>query len=246
MNKIRFIPMITLTALVTGCSLFGGNGMKAPKFAKEGEEVSYSKFIDEMDDIQDESELFDADSKLTDRTLKITYGMSETASLKRGKKEVHKSTSQQTGKSESQFDASNLTAKEVGETKTTEKMTTQEGNSSSTSSRKQEVHYQFEKVEGNNSLVLANAKTKEYYSYRSVVSGSDEDEVFDSLIKNSLSSYIYLFSSRMPMTEQDAKDYLFYINNDTVFTYSLTKEDTDDGAYRKCQYHGIFLDGNRP
>lgn len=23
-------------------------------------------------------------------------------------------------------------------------------------------------------------------------------------------------------------------------------EDTDDGAYRKCQYHGIFLDGNRP
>ena len=218
---MRFIPMLALTALLSGCNLFGG-GMKAPTFAKEGEEVSkYSTFIQQFQDAYKDSELYDTESKLGDRVLKANSSQSSTEVLKRGKKEVRKTESTTTMKGESQFDTSNLVGKTTSESKGTEKRSDEEGTYSSTSTSKQEQYYQFQ----NKNLVLANAKTKEYRIQASSV--SNKDNYFDDLIRNSVASSSYIFQAYLPGTESLAKDYLFYNNNDTIFTYSLNKEDED-------------------
>ena len=221
MKKMRYIPMLALSALLTGCNLFGG-GMKAPTFAKEGEEVSkYSTFTQQFQEAYQNSEIYDTDAKLGDRILKSNSSQSSTEVLKRGKKEVRKTESTTIMKGEAQFDYDNLVGKMTSENKSTEKRSDEESSYSSTSTSKQEQYYQF----NNKNLVLANAKTKEYRIYASSV--SNKDSYFDNVVRSSLSSSIYVFSAYLPSSDSAAKDYLFYNNNDKVFTYSLNKEDED-------------------
>ena len=231
MKKVRFIPLFALTALLSGCSLFGGGAGKTPKFDKEGDEVKYAKFTEALTEAYQDSELYDTDSKLGDRVIKSSTSYSESRTVKRGKKEVNKSTGTQTYKAESQFDYGNLTGKETAERKYTEKSTTQEGSGSSTSNEKLEYHYQFEKVDGTKSLVMANAKTKEYRSYQSVPSSKDEEDVFDSMVRSSISYVSYVFEAYLPSSSSAAEDYLFYNNNDLIFTYSYNDETSDKSDY---------------
>ena len=44
MKKLRYIPMLALVSLLSSCNLFGGNKMKAPTFAKEGDEVEFTDY----------------------------------------------------------------------------------------------------------------------------------------------------------------------------------------------------------
>lgn len=229
MNKIRYIPIIGLAALLSSCSLFGG--VKAPKFDKEGDEVKYEKFIEKLTDAYKDSELNDSDSKLGDRIVKYSYSSSGTYSLKRGKKEIEKSTETSISKGEQQFDYDSLVSKSTGETKTTEKSTDQEGSSNETVSKKTEEYYQFGKVEKEKYLIEANAKTK---TYSGVYPSSDDDKLFDQLVRQTVSSAASLFSARVPYSEEAAKDYTFYNNKDAIFTYSLVDEDEDkvEKAYK--------------
>ena len=68
MSKIKFIPVLALTALLAGCSLFDG---KAPKFADAGEEVDYSYFYNKCSEAINDSEISDSDVKLTDRVFLV-------------------------------------------------------------------------------------------------------------------------------------------------------------------------------
>lgn len=226
MKKLRLIPMISLAALLSGCSLFGGKA-KAPSFSKEGEEVSYTEFMEKYQKSLDNSELADYDSKLGDRSLKASASYSESTVLKRGKKEVRKEERSYTIKGESQYDYDNLVAKATSETKSTQKATTQEGNGSTTETYKTEMYYQFTKIDGTKYLVSANAKTNVYSQYRPVMSGTDEDDVFDSYVRSNLSSSSYMFANYIPSSKEEAKDYLFYVNDD-LFTIVYNDEDEDN------------------
>ena len=81
MKKLRFIPLFALTALLSGCSLFGGGAGKAPKFEKEGEEVKYAKFTEALEDAYKDSELYDTDSKLGDRIVKTNISTTDRKSV---------------------------------------------------------------------------------------------------------------------------------------------------------------------
>lgn len=223
MKKISFIPFIGLVALLSSCSLFGGG--KAPKFSKEGDEVKYEKFVELYVKAQEESEFSDTKSKLGDRTLKGTYYYSTSTSVKRGKKEISKGSSTTNKKEEMQFDYSNLVAKITSEEKETSKSTSPEGSESETDNTKTEKYYQFDKIDGTQYLVSANAKTQVYSKY--TAAGEEKDKTFDYVAREELSSPMSYFTQYLQQymrVEDFEKDTLWYVN-DNLFTYVYNKED---------------------
>ena len=228
---MRYIPVIALAALLSSCSLFGG--MKAPSFAKEGDEVEYEEFAEAYMKAGEDSELADTESKLGDRVLKYTSSSSEVETWKRGKKELSKSEEQTTGKGEAQFDYGNLVAKITGESKYTEKSSDEEQTYSSTRTSKQEQYYQIGKYDGAKYLLLVNAKTKEYRG-NMAVGTQDEEDVFDYSVRSSISSIAYFFRAYMPSSSSEREDYLFYVKDDVLFTYSYDNEDDYDSSEYKC------------
>lgn len=230
MKKLRLIPLLSLAALLSACSLFGGKA-KEPKFSKEGDEVTYEKFQEQYSKAYMDSELYDTDSKLGDRSLKGTASYSSTDLHKRGKKEINKEEDSYTVKGEAQFDYDNLVAKSTAEIKRTSKESSPEGTGSSTQTMKSEEYYQFTKIDGTKYLVEANAKTQVYSPYRSVSSSSDEKDVFDLFVRSNFSSYSYMFGNYIPNSKEEAKDYLFYNNDDVLFTIVYNEDDEEDVSY---------------
>ena len=55
MNKLKFIPILAAVALLSACEAKAGARLKAPKFAKEGEEceaeVAFDKITDGLDNL---------------------------------------------------------------------------------------------------------------------------------------------------------------------------------------------------
>ena len=223
MNKIRFIPVLALTALLAGCSLFDG---KAPKFADAGEEVEYSYFYNQSTAAIDDSEIGDYEVKLTDRVVKYSSYLMQKTVVKRDNKEVSKSESTHSKKSESQYDVDNAVGKITSEDKMTYKGNGPEGTGSYTTNEKLERYYQFEKDSGIKYLIYANPKVKEYYHQEQVSSSRKQDEIFDGLIRGELVNMVNDFYPYLPRSTSDAKDYLFYIKDDSLFTLSKTKEET--------------------
>ena len=195
MKKMRYIPIVALAALLSSCSL---GGMKAPSFAKEGDEVNYEKFFGKLDDAEEKSELSDKDSELGDRILKASDSTSQTTIWKRGKKELEKEVVQSISKGESQFDYSSHVAKMTAEIKGTDKETAQEGTYNITANAKQEQYYQFEKIEGVKYLALVNAKTQQYRGYYPVVEPMKEDDVFDQVVRSTIMNASYYFENYIP------------------------------------------------
>ena len=210
MKKLRLIPLLSLATLLSACSLFGGKA-KEPKFSKEGDEVTYDEFNTAYQKAYMNSELNDTDSKLGDRSLKGTASYSV--------------------KGEAQFDYDNLVAKSTSEIKRTSKESSPEGTGSSTQTMKSEEYYQFTKIDGTKYLVEANAKTQVYSPYRSVSSSSDEKDVFDLFVRSNFSSYSYMFGNYVPSSKEEAKDYLFYNNDDVLFTIVYNEDDEEDVSY---------------
>lgn len=223
MNKIKFIPVLALTALLAGCSLFDG---KAPKFADAGEEVEYSYFYDQcMAEIRD-SEITDQDVKLTDRVVKYSSYFMQKNVLKRDNKEISKSENTTSRKSESQYDVDNAVGKITAENKMSYKGNGPEGSGSYSTTEKRENYYQFEKESGIKYLIYANAKTKEYNRQEQVTSSRKQDDIFDGLIRAELVSMVSDFYNYVPSSSGNAKDCLFYIKDNSLFTISKTKEET--------------------
>lgn len=223
MNKIKFIPVLALTALLAGCSLFDG---KAPKFADAGEEVEYSYFYDQcMAEIRD-SEISDQDVKLTDRVVKYSSYYMQKNVLKRDNKEISKTENTTSRKSESQYDVDNAVGKITTENKMSYKGNGPEGSGSYSTTEKRENYYQFEKESGIKYLIYANAKTKEYNRQEQVTSSRKQDDIFDDLIRAELVSMVSDFYNYVPSSFGNAKDCLFYIKDNSLFTISKTKEET--------------------
>lgn len=223
MHKIKFIPTIALAVILSSCSLFGSG--KAPKFDNEGDEVDkYSDFYDRAMQAINRSEIMDSEARFTDRTIKTSFYESRVSSVKRDRKEISKSEYTMNVKGESQYDVDNLVGKLTEESKQTSKGNDQEGNGSYTYTAKGEGYYQFEKPNGSKALIYANTKTQQYSIRESVSSSRKQENIFDDLIRSELNNLVNQFYNYIPGSSNDAKDYLFYIKDDSLFTISLTKE----------------------
>ncbi len=228
---MKYIPIIALAALLSSCGVFGG---KAPKFENEGEEINkYADFCNRYEDTLLDSEIMDSDVLFTDRLIKSSVYENQITTVKRGNKELSKTETTSSSKSEGQYDADNYVAKITGEQKQSMKGNNQEGNASYTTSSKIEYYYQFEKEGGTKYLIFANTKTKEYRHYEQVSSVRKQDALFDNLIRSAVSDLFYQFVTYVENASSNSKDYLFYIKDDSLFTLATTKENTVDAENYK-------------
>lgn len=221
MKKMRYITILAITSLLaTGCS----NSLKAPTFANEGEEFNFVQFKERYLQAKKDSELSDYDYFLTDRVFKASYSSSDVHTLKRDKAEIYKSETQSVATGESQYDTDSLAAKMVAENKSSQKVTSQESNFNASSTTNAERYYQISQVSRTKYLVFANAKTKVYRLIDPVSYQNTAEDLFDNQIREDITSTFYNFEDRMPYTGSEAKDYLFYVSNETLFTYTINKE----------------------
>lgn len=223
MSKIKYIPILALSALLASCGVFGG---KAPKFADSGEEVKYSDFYTRCNDSISDSDVYDLDVNLTDRYIKESVYESRNTVVKRDGKEIRKNETVGSSKSEYQFDVDNLVGKVTGEGKTTYKIKDPEGTANYTINSKTERYYQFQKASGVKYLILANAKTKEYNRREQVSSARNQEDIFNDAICQEISYMFTEFRRYIPSSSSEAKDHLFYIKDENLFTISLTNEET--------------------
>lgn len=233
MKKFQYIPILTLAAVLSSCSLFGG--AKAPKFSDEGYEVTYSEFCSRLSEAYDNSELSDPEAKLTDRLIKGSTSDVETTVVKRDRKEISKSETTRSNKGEAQFDVDNLVAKDTGESKYNMKGSNQQGSASYTASSKTECFYQFSKISGQKYFISANTKTKQYSLITQVITGQKQENVFDEYLREASISLVDEFCSYIPKDSAAANDYLFYIKDDSLFTFSYTKEETNNYSDYVCK-----------
>lgn len=224
MKKIRYIPLFALAALLASC----GPSMKAPSFANEGEEVNYVQFKGALIEAKSLSEMYDTEYYLSDRVVKASSSNSYTYNWKRGNKELSNEEYVTSATGETQFDVDNFVAKSVGETKASRKATNQEDNQTEESKASFEAYRQIEEIRNSTYFIEANAKTKTYTTQQKISSSNKREDIFDNYIRDSMHNLANLFDSYIPMNQQEAKRYLFYNNDDTIFTFALTEERNDN------------------
>lgn len=230
MKKLRYIPLLALTAVLASCGL----NVKAPSFAEEGEEVSFVKFKEGLIKAESLSEITDIDYNLGDKVMKFSTSDTTIRTWKRGNKELAKQESQYVGKGESQYDVDNYVAKFVSEAKNTITITSQEGSSNQTSNQSYERYYQIESVKGSNCFVQVNAKTKNYFVTDKITSLNKRGDIFDNIVRGDMASIITQFEGQIPYDQKSSKGYLFYNSDDIIFTIILNgeTEDTSTSTYK--------------
>ena len=231
MKNLKIIPLLSLTVLLSSCGTASG---KAPSFAKEGDEVKYSKFQEDVYKAYKDSELYDDDTIYGDRLCKMAYYESSVETQKRGKKEISKSESATSATGEAQYDGDNYVAKTTTEMKGTYKSTVPEGEATQNANQKSEIYYQFGKVDSRQYLLSVNNKKKTYYGYTSVV--DSKKDVFNSFIGEEIMSLASPFENYLPDSEADAKEYTFYIKDETLFTYSAAIEKEENAETTQYNY----------
>lgn len=225
MKRFSYIPLLTLVAVLSSCS---ASNLKAPSFDKEGSEVTSSDFASRYLEAVRDSELNDSSITLGDRSMKYSYSSYHSLVVKRDSKDAIKNEVVSTAKGENQYDYDSLVGKSVNESKEVGKGNDEESTTNYTQEFKQEYYYQMDFIDHNSGLLCINNKTKHYY----LLDGSGANAtVFDRYVKESLKNVFSAFDyyyNNLPN-----KDVLYYINNDKIFTCSISKqEDKTNGAYK--------------
>lgn len=224
MKKIRIITLLSSLILLAACDASSG---VAPTFAKEGEETTYANFMNQYSNVKSESELFDTSLSLSDRSQKISYYDSTLTIVKRGNSEIQKTESTMSAKGEIQFDYDNFTAKTEADSKSVDKLTSPDETRTNTSTEKINYIYQYSKKNSVSGLYSFNLKTKECSLYSS---GTSSKSHFDSFVRNQTSGMTYWFEKYLPLDTKVQKQYLYYINNETQFTYIYNLDKTEKQA----------------
>lgn len=226
MKKIRIITLLSSLVLLAACDASSGI---APTFAKEGEETTYENFMNQYSNVKSESELFDTSLSLSDRSQKVSYYDSILTIVKRGNSEIEKTESTMSAKGEIQFDYDNFTAKTEADSKSVDKLTSPDETRNNTSTEKTNYIYQYSRKNSASGLYIFNLKTKECSLYSS---GASSKSHFDSFVRNQTSGMTYWFENNLPLNTKVAKQYLYYINNETQFTYIYNLDKTENQAGR--------------
>lgn len=221
MKKIRLIPFLLVLPLLSSC----GAGGKAPTFAKEGVEYDYLDFNDQLQTARNESELGMLTVPLQDRIAKGTYYSLERTIQKRDNNEVYRREYISSSKAEYQFDYDNLVEKQVYEGKDTDKVIRPSDSSNEEYTYGDTVYYQFEKIARSDILVNISANQK---TYSTMSTTSDKEASFNSFVINDILGQLSRFNEFYPSNKYDAEGYLFYVNDETLFTFEMSQQKDED------------------
>ena len=235
MKKIKFIPILAVAALLSGCNS-GGISVKAPKFAKEGEKVTDTKF---MEDFSKAVKGLDIEQspleKLDSRVVSYSACASLDTSVKRGKKEIYKNSNKESVKSSYEFDSENLRVhfKEEVRFASSRKSVTQPEYKQESKNTTERYYQKYEK-DGKSYVVTVSPKEKtvtKYYElneitthlavYNDYLAGSEEDAISHDVLFDLYTEWEY-------QSEASKLRYEFF-ENGTVYTWTY-KYETESNA----------------
>ena len=256
MNKLKFIPVLAVAALLSAC---GGNSIsvKAPKFAKEGKEVSAEAFVTEATKALEALDI-SKEEPISSKVL-TTKSSSETGVVQtRGKKVVSEQKNLRSQEIKYELDMT----KWVGRAKGIDKQQTIKKNGSSKSEsyqeEKEEVYLQT--LEYEDKLYGASVSvTQKTVDVLVELTGELTTQIFienmgRNIIENTtaLGYFESILITASTWGDEIPEEYKLYQNGNT-FTFTVDAEETQDyktddeviykmtfAEHEKCQY---VLDG---
>ena len=229
MKNLRLIPIILLTTFLVGCA----NAGKAPTFSSEGVEVDYEDFNDQLQVASSESELVMLTTPLQDRGSKSYRYASTISSQKRNGKEVYRAESITIEEIDAQYDFDNLVSKEEKQGKMIMKGFDSSNNATYETTSKQTHYRQFETIKFRDTFVNINANSK---IYSSLGQSSDKETLFNSYIISDAQVCLNYFYDYKPASIYDADNYLFYVNDETLFTFEMSQDKNQDLMVGTAKY----------
>lgn len=231
MKKLKFIPVLAVAALLSAC---GSNGVsvKAPKFAKMGEEVSFEKFDEEINKRFDELDFLKEDL-LNSKTLVGKGSSLVSEKMTRGKKTITESTMKDSDEAKYELDMKNYIAKMSGESKEEVINKSNSTNSKSTANDKGVYYVQEAEYEGQKYLANVDSANKLVELMMPLSETVKAETYLDQIGKQSITQSVqlpslkYLLSIMATWTEEEFEGYKFYQNGNT-FTYTYSYEETNE------------------
>lgn len=241
MKNFKFVPVLAIAALLSACGVNKGISVKAPKFAKEGAEVTYAEFGTKLEAAIDASELADAESKLGDTVISAKQTQSQVSVLKNGKKELSREEQKVVYEDHYKFDADNL----LGESSSSFKVygLQSDVHGEKTQEEKEEESYRYQFGEGDESKYLYRyeLETKYFYEEASVADGDTQEHLFNICMKEEVYNSISTFFGLMPTTETEASSYKFYVNGN-VFTFVDSYDESGNMTDDVSNVYGTYAD----
>ena len=233
----KFLSFLLFAPLLTGC----GNGVKAPKFAKYGDEVKFDKFYENLNAAFNKSTLLSEKKTLGSVQMKGEYAELEGSKITRAKKTYSETSALDQTKYESKVDVDNSIYELKSEHVETQVSKKAAGETSKESDSVMSVTYQVATINKQKWLVGAVHETKEY-GKEELIEGVKEKTFFDNIGKGAILLGLQECISSIEMqydgeTEEGKKDYKFY-QNGNIYTVEMNWQEEhenkeDDVVYSK-------------
>ncbi len=227
MKKIKFVPVLAIAALLSACGVNKGISVKAPKFAKEGAEVTYTEFMNKLDEAFDASEITQEDAKLSDRLITTKQSQSQKEVVKNGKKQVSKQEQVITYGNKYQFDYDNCIGNSEYVFKASSASEDAHGDKTTEDSEKKTSQFQFGEGEHENQFYEYELENKYYRQVATLAEDETKEHLFGILIKETIYDSISAAFGILPSSEAEAESYKFYVNG-KVFTYTDGYDESGD------------------
>lgn len=225
-KNTKFLSFLLFAPLLTGC----GNGVKAPKFAKFGDEVKFDEFYKNINAAFDKSVMFNEKKAIGSLEMQSEYDELTETATKRDKKTIDSYSDLSQEKVERQYDAENNLMKNKKEEFHSEGGENPEGSTLEEDTEIQTVTYQVGKYEKKDYILAVQHEIKQY-APAALVAGK-ASSMFDSIVKESVIAGLQKCISEIEMQysgedEKGKKDYKFY-QNGNIYTIDMTWEEESE------------------
>lgn len=225
MKKTKFLSLLVLAPLMTGC----GTNVKAPKFAKKGDEVKYADFVNNLDKLLEKAS-FKKEKKLGQSEFKMKNAYNDTYEKIRGKKTIVKSVDYQVTEEDHKYDPNKIVDRYVFKGEIVQTLEEPVGKSVDKSTMQHEDANQYHKIGEKEYLVHVEGDKKQYTNVAEI-SKSDLVGMFDFQAKNYaegiFDDVFDLLGDYEAAPEKEQKNYKFY-RNGNIFTIELEVETTEE------------------
>jgi hypothetical protein len=233
----KFLSFLLFAPLLTGC----GNGVKAPKFAKYGDEVKFEKFYENLNAAFKKATFLSETKTLGSVQMKGEYAELEGGKITRGKKTYSETSALTQTRYENKVDVDHSVYEMKVDYVEASSSKDASGETSNESETVMTMTYQVATISKQKWLVGAVHETKEY-GKEELLEGVKEQTFFDNVGKGATLLGLQECISSIEMqydgeTEEGKKDYKFY-QNGNVYTVEMNWQEEqenkeDDVVYSK-------------
>lgn len=234
-RKLAFLPLVLVAPILASCG-----GVKAPKFASEGNKVEASVFSDDFAKALQDFNYYKED-KVGSTYIKVEEKEEETEKVNNGKLVLQDESSLETATTIMKSDVDNLLAS--GDEKKTEKSSakTPQGKITNVTKSNEKFRVQEAEYDNNKFCIAADVKQKLYSPILQLGEDRSMADAIDFVVKLQFAEYYLTINNILTeysiKSDEDKAKYAFY-ENGTIFTITFEnkveneEKKVDDEVYR--------------